>query len=178
MGEGIERRGRLVLGLDPGTAVTGWGLVSREGSRLSCVEYGCWKTSAGTPLPRRLLQITEGLEALLARTRPDAVAIEQAFFGKNVQSALRLGEARGSLLLTCARLGIETHEYPTASVKKALVGNGRADKTQVQFMLTRLLRMSAPPEPLDASDALALAFTLAMEGGPSARSASARLGRL
>jgi crossover junction endodeoxyribonuclease RuvC len=158
-----EAAGELILGIDPGTAVCGWGLIHRRGNRLRHVDHGAWRTPAKQPLSSRLLFIATELEALIKERQPQAVAVEQAFFGKNVQSALRLGEARGVILATSARCGLAPVEYPTANVKKALVGNGRADKTQVQFMLQRLLRMDSPPEPLDASDALALAYTLGLE---------------
>lgn len=161
--DATSNRSELILGVDPGTAVCGWGLIAREGNRMRHVDHGVWRTPAKAPLATRLHHIATGLETLIKERSPQAVAVEQAFFGKNVQSALRLGEARGVILATCARCGLEPVEYPTAVVKKSLVGNGRADKSQVQFMLTRLLKMDAPPEPLDASDALALAYTLALE---------------
>lgn len=153
----------LFLGIDPGTAVTGWAVLEASGSRLRAVEYGCVRTAPGQTLSQRLHEISAAVEELLHRFKPSAVAIEQAFYGKNIQSMLRLGEARGAILATCARTGHAVYEYPTASVKKAITGQGRGDKTQVQFMLQRLLNLSAPPSPLDASDALALAVTLALE---------------
>ena len=151
-----------ILGIDPGTAVTGWGIVERRGSRFTSSAHGAFRPAKNLSREARLSMLTERLAELIQETEPRAVALEQAFLGKNIQSALRLGEARGALLAACGRQGVPVREFPTASVKKAVVGNGRADKTQVQFMLRRLLAMSELPTPLDASDALALAFTLAV----------------
>lgn len=160
---------RLILGIDPGTAVTGWGLVHREGTRLEPAGHGAWRTSKVEGRAPKLAFLCERLEELLEEKKPDVVALEQAFLGKNIQSSLRLGEARGALMATCARAKIPVVEFPTASVKKAVVGNGRADKSQVQFMLQRLLGLKEPPRPADAGDALALAFALAVDVGLSAR---------
>ncbi|MEE9392151.1 MAG: crossover junction endodeoxyribonuclease RuvC [Planctomycetota bacterium] len=156
-------KSEFILGIDPGTAATGWGLIRREGNRLRAVSCGTWRTKARDPLPQRLVQLAQALDEFLENHHPDGIAIEQAFLGKNIQSTMRLGEARGALMLTCAKRNIPIWEYPTATVKKSVVGNGRADKTQVRYMLVKLLNMTTAPESLDASDALGLAFTLASE---------------
>lgn len=159
----------LVLGIDPGTTVTGWGLVRRSGNRVSAAGYGAWRPKRTHGRAAKLAAICDHLDEALASLRPDIVALEQAFLGKNIQSALRLGEARGAIMASCARAGLEVVEFPTATVKKAVVGNGRADKSQVQFMLQRLLGLKEPPTPADAGDALALAFALAVDVGLAAR---------
>ncbi len=155
--------GLLVLGIDPGLSVTGWGLVHKNGNRLGSKGSGAWRPPRSLAIAPRLAWLTEKLAACIREHRPDALALEQAFVGRNIQSALRLGEARGAILAVCGRMNVQVHEYPTASVKKAVVGSGRADKSQVNFMLQRLLGLERPPKPLDASDALALAYTLAMD---------------
>ena len=155
----------LVLGIDPGTRVTGIGFVRRFGSRFEVVDYGAWRARDGMTRAERLGDLSRHVEQLCQTRTPAAVALEQAFIGRNIQSALRLGEARGAILAACARCDVTVVEYPTATVKKAIVGNGRAAKEQVQFMLQRLLNLSEPPRPLDASDALALAFTLLTDPG-------------
>ncbi len=157
--------GLLILGIDPGLSVTGWGLVRKDGNRLVSKGAGAWRPPRSLGIAPRLAWLTERLADCIREHRPSALALEQAFVGRNIQSALRLGEARGAILAVCGRMNLEVHEYPTASVKKAVVGSGRADKTQVNFMLQRLLGLTEPPKPLDASDALALAYTLATDWG-------------
>lgn len=164
--------GRLVLGLDPGTAVTGYGLLAIEGNRVRHVEHGVWRTGADMNAAARLAALVDRLGRFLAERRPAAVAIEQAFLGKNIQSTLRLGEARGALMVVCEQAGLSPFEYPTATVKKAVTGNGRAAKEQVQYMVKKLLALAREPEPADAADALAVALTLAIEYRFSARAAA------
>jgi len=158
-----DARASIIVGIDPGTAVTGFAVVRARGNRITAAAWGCWRTKPADAIGHRLAGLVAQLDTLLEEWSPDALALEQAFFGKNVQSALRLGEARGALLAAAARRDVDVVEYPTASVKKRVVGNGRADKTQVQFMLQRLLHLEEPPRPLDASDALALAYALACD---------------
>lgn len=153
----------LILGIDPGTSVTGWGLLRRKGTLITAVDHGCWRTRRQDSLSTRLSTIVKGVRAALETHRPAAVSLEQAFYGRNIQSTLRLGEARGAILAACGDEGIPVYEYATATVKKIVVGSGRADKSQVQFMLQKLLKLTEPPKPHDASDALALAYSLAME---------------
>lgn len=152
----------IILGIDPGTAVCGWGVLTVDGNQVRSLAHGCWRTSPKDSRSDRLAHLVVGFEDIVKRFSPTHVAIEEAFGGRNMQSALRLGEARGALLVAASRAQLHIEEYSPASVKKCVVGNGRADKEQVQYMIQRLLSMAAPPSPLDASDALAIAFTLAM----------------
>ena len=160
-----SQRGTVIIGIDPGTSACGYGVLRVNGRRFSALDHGAWRTRSQDPLPLRLLSIIERYEVLLDHWKPRAVAVEQAFLGRNVQSTLRLGEARGALLCASARAEVEIFEYSTSTVKRCVTGNGRADKTQLRFMLERLLRMPKGPSSLDASDALGLAFTLANELG-------------
>lgn len=158
----------IVLGIDPGTAMTGYGLVERTGSRLRAVDYGCLETPAGMPLPERLLLIQDGLSDLIESHRPDLVAVERLFFNKNVQTAFAVGQARGVALLTAARFGLPVHEYGPHEVKLAVTGHGRAEKIQVQRMVQVVLGLAVLPRPDDAADALAIAICLAHAHRPAA----------
>ena len=161
----------LVLGIDPGTAVTGYGLVRAEpptssssrtassGIGMRLVECGVIRTKARDPLPARLREIHEGIAELITKHKPDHLAVEDVFYARNVRTTLALGHARGVVLLAGATAGLSIHEFPPAEVKKAIVGTGSATKEQVQFMLARLLRLRAAPEPFDASDGVAAAVT-------------------
>ena len=147
-----------ILGLDPGLGTTGWGLIQAEGNRLSHIANGQIKTDASTPLPQRLSKLAEQLEALIAEQRPDAAAVEEVFVNANPQSTLKLGQARGVVIMTGARAGLEVGEYAARLVKKAVVGVGNAEKAQVHAMVSRLLpgvKIAGP----DAADALAVAIT-------------------
>ena len=146
----------LIIGLDPGLACTGWGIVAKSGSRLSHVANGQIATDAKAPLAQRLVTLDRELAAVLLAHRPEAGAVEEVFVNKNPQSTLKLGQARGVCLLALARAGLPVAEYATRLVKKALVGTGAAEKAQVQAMLGVLLpgvRLAGP----DAADALAVA---------------------
>ena len=157
----------LVLGIDPGTAVTGYGLVSSEngngrssaGVAMRLVECGVIRTRPRDPLPTRLREIHQGISELIARHKPDHLAVEDVFYSRNVRTTIALGHARGVVLLAGETAGLTIHEYPPAEVKKTIVGTGTATKEQVQFMLVRLLRLRAAPEPADASDGVAAAVT-------------------
>ncbi|HEX5467128.1 MAG TPA: crossover junction endodeoxyribonuclease RuvC [Candidatus Limnocylindrales bacterium] len=152
----------IVLGVDPGTARTGYGLVERTGSaRLRAVDYGCLETPAGLPLAQRLMLIEQGLDGLVEEHRPLLVAVERLFFNKNVRTATAVGEARGVVLLVAARHGLAIHEYGPHEVKQAVTGHGRAEKGQVQRMVQALLGLPALPRPDDAADALAVAICVA-----------------
>ena len=147
-----------ILGLDPGLGTTGWGLIAAEGNRLSHIANGELKTKPSAPLPERLAQLADQLEALLAEHRPDGAAVEEVFVNKNPQSTLKLGQARGVAIMLAARAGISVGEYAARLVKKAVVGNGNAEKVQVHAMVARLLpgvKIAGP----DAADALAVAIT-------------------
>jgi crossover junction endodeoxyribonuclease RuvC len=149
----------LVLGIDPGTALTGYGVVRGEpfGS-LALVECGVIRTSARDPLPVRLREIYEDVRALIERHQPDALAVEDVFYSRNVRTTVVLGHARGVVLLAGEQASLAVHEYPPAEIKKAVVGTGAATKEQVQFMVTRLLRLRTAPQPSDAADAAAVAL--------------------
>lgn len=150
-----------VLGLDPGTAATGYGVVRRvEGPRQAVlIECGVIRTRPRDPLPERLREIYEGVVELIDRHRPDVLAVEDVFYARNVRTTIVLGHARGVILLAGARAGIQVHEFSPAVIKKAVVGTGAATKEQVQFMLTRLLRLRSVPNPSDAADGVAAALT-------------------
>jgi crossover junction endodeoxyribonuclease RuvC len=153
----------LVLGIDPGTAATGYGVVRRDDRGLTqLVECGVIRTRARDPLPARLREIFEGVQELVARHRPDVLAVESIFYAKNVRTTVTLGHARGVILLAGELAHLQVHEFPPAEIKKAVVGHGGATKEQVQFMLTRLLRLKAVPQPSDAADGVAAALTYCM----------------
>lgn len=149
----------LVLGLDPGLAITGYGLV-RESSNgdLALVGYGAITTYAGQPMPDRLLAIDRELETLLLRYRPEVVAIEELFFCKNVTTALAVGQARGVAILGIARSGVPLYEYKPMVIKQAITGYGKAPKSQVQEMVRLLLNLAQVPQPDDAADGVAVAI--------------------
>lgn len=150
----------LVLGIDPGTAVTGYGVVRGERPGLpTLVECGVIRTRAREPLPVRLAEIHDGVRELIARHRPDALSIEDVFYSRNVRTTVVLGHARGVIMLAAQQAGLEIHEFPPAAIKKAVVGTGAASKEQVQFMLARLLRLKSVPSPSDAADGVAAALT-------------------
>ncbi|MBV9929982.1 MAG: crossover junction endodeoxyribonuclease RuvC [Alphaproteobacteria bacterium] len=148
----------IVLGLDPGLGCTGWGVIAAEGNRLSHVANGQIRTDAKAELPARLLALHQALVEMLAAHRPAAAAVEEVFVNDNPQSTLKLGQARGVVLLAAAGLGIKVGEYAPRLVKKAVVGTGGADKAQVHAMVARLLP-GAKIAGADAADALAVAIT-------------------
>jgi crossover junction endodeoxyribonuclease RuvC len=148
-----------VLGIDCGTEYTGYGIVELfSDDRLVCIVCGAIKVSPRDPMPARLSRISIGLQELISRHRPDRVAIEDVFYAANVKSALKLGQVRGVAMLAAASAGLEVAEYSPLSIKSAVVGYGRAEKHQVQQMVTRLLNLDQIPEPADAADALAIAI--------------------
>jgi crossover junction endodeoxyribonuclease RuvC len=147
-----------ILGLDPGLGTTGWGLIQAEGNRLSHIGNGQLKTNSAAPLPERLADLGRQLEALISDLDAQSAAVEEVFVNKNPQSTLKLGQARGVVIMTAARGGLPVAEYAARLVKKAVVGNGNADKVQVHAMVSRLLPGAKIAGP-DASDALAVAIT-------------------
>ena len=152
-----------VLGIDPGTAVMGYGVVESgpmHHSRL--LECGTLTTGARDPLPARLRVLHDGRTALIARHSPDAVAVESAFYGKNVRTAVVLSHARGVILLAAEMAGVEIAEYSPAMIKKTIVGRGAALKPQVGYMVAQLLRLKTAPSPHDAADGVAVALTHVM----------------
>jgi len=150
----------IVLGVDPGTATTGYGVVARSGEgAVSLLECGVIRTDARAELPVRLKEIYQGIAEVLDRHAPDLMAVEGVFYGKNVRTTVVLGHARGAILLAATLRDLPIAEYAPAEIKNAIVGTGRATKEQVQFMVQRLLRLKEPPRPSDAADAVAVALT-------------------
>jgi crossover junction endodeoxyribonuclease RuvC len=148
-----------VLGIDCGGEYTGFGVVEIGiRGKLCCLTCGAIKLSAREALPRRLSRIYSQLGTIISEHQPDEVAIEDVFYALNVKSALKLGQVRGVAMLAAATAGLEVAEYSPLSIKSSVVGYGRAEKQQVQHMVTQLLDLAAPPEPMDASDALAIAI--------------------
>lgn len=149
-----------VLGIDPGTAILGYGVVESDpGRQPRLLECGTLTTGARDPLPARLRVLHDGVTALLARHAPDAVAVESAFYGKNVRTAVVLSHARGVILLAAEMAGATIAEYSPAVIKKTIVGRGAALKPQVGYMVAQLLRLKMPPKPEDAADGVAVALT-------------------
>jgi crossover junction endodeoxyribonuclease RuvC len=148
----------LVLGIDPGTASTGYGLVRCVGSRLHALQAGVIETRAGVPLERRLADIHARIGDLLDSHQPAALAVEELYFGANVRTAFAVGQARGVILLAAGQRGVQTRSYTPQQVKSAVCGHGRADKTQVGRMVATLLGLAAVPTPDHAADALAVAI--------------------
>ncbi len=147
----------LVLGIDPGTAITGYGLVREDDEGLALITCGVITTPADQLLPQRLQTIYRGLAAIIGQHRPDQVAVEELFFSRNVRTALSVGQARGVVLLAAAEAGLPLHEYKPLEVKQTVAGYGGADKRQVQEMVRLLLHLEQVPEPDDAADAVAVA---------------------
>lgn len=148
----------IIIGVDPGTVITGYGIIKCEGASYSAIDYGCVKPPARLKLSDRYLILFNALEALLDQFTPAALAVETQFVKENVQSAIKLGMARGITILAAKKRGIPVFEYAPAKAKSAVVGNGRASKYQVQGMIKALLNLSELPQPEDAADALALAI--------------------
>jgi crossover junction endodeoxyribonuclease RuvC len=151
----------IVLGIDPGTAATGYGIVERTGSQLRAVDYGCLETLSTQALPQRLLEIHRAVTELILTHKPARLGVERLFFNRNVMTAFAVGQARGVVLLAAAEHGLPVFEYGPHEVKMAVTGYGRADKGQVQRMVQMVLGMAKLPKPDDAADALAVAICLA-----------------
>lgn len=174
MSQGGGDRGCVLLGIDPGTAVTGFGVVSVHTRRqVRLLQCGVIRTSARAPLPTRLMEIHDGVTELLAEFEPAAMSIENVFQGKNVRSALTLGQARGAIIVAAARRGVEVVEYAPREIKKAVVGTGAAAKDQVAYMVRRHLRLRTEPRPSDAADGVAVALCHAFTGSLPLREAGA-----
>lgn len=168
--------GLIVLGIDPGTHRCGYGAVVRRGSRFIHVGHGVARAPSDAPLPERLALIAAELERAIRTHGPACVAIEQAFFHRDAHAALMIGHARGAAMLVAARAGLPVAEYLPATVKRAVVGTGKADKEQVNGMIRAILGLSEPP-PLDASDALAIAICHASAASVQAQVAVANTRR-
>ena len=151
-----------VLGIDPGTAACGFGVVRREGSRLVCIDYGWWKTPAREQPQLRLKRIHDEVSELIARHVPEMVAVEESYVGLDARTALSVGQARGAALVACANHEVPCVEYPPATIKQAVCGYGRADKAQVQRMVRAILALDVEPTPHHAADALAVAICHAL----------------
>lgn len=148
----------VILGIDPGSLVTGYGVIEAANGTIRLLEYNVVKNRSSHSMPLRLKAIYSSLCKVIERTHPDELAIETAFYGKNVQSALKIGHARGVSILAAVNYELPTTEYSPREIKKAVVGNGGASKEQVQFMVRRLLRLRETPKFFDATDALAVAI--------------------
>ena len=148
----------IVLGIDPGYALMGWGVVESNGSRMKLLGYGCIETKAGTPMQHRLRTLQLGIRDLTLMYRPDEVAFEELFFAQNVTTALMVGAARGAAIIAAAEYTENLYEYTPMQIKQAVVGYGNATKHQVQDMTKRLLHLQAMPKPDDAADAIAIAL--------------------
>lgn len=149
----------VVLGIDPGYALMGWGVVESEGSRIRLINYGCVETKAGVPMPTRLRTLQLGVRDLVNIYHPDEVAFEELFFTHNVTTALMVGAARGAAIIAAAEYTEKLYEYTPMQIKQAIAGSGRADKKQIQQMVKLLLNMEDIPRPDDAADAIACAIT-------------------
>jgi crossover junction endodeoxyribonuclease RuvC len=147
-----------VMGIDPGSLCTGYGIVDETGGRLTTVHFGSIANKSKIPFPQRLKSIYDGLVTAMAEYQPDAVAVEDIFFATNAKSTIKLGQTRGVALLAAAQADIDLAEYSPLEVKQSVVGYGRADKNQVRDMVTAILKLKTKPEPLDVSDALAVAI--------------------
>lgn len=149
----------IILGIDPGYATVGFGVIENAGSKNKALEYGVILTPKDESLPKRLAKISEGFDVLIDKYKPDAIAIEELFFTNNQKTAILVAEARGAILLTVYRKCKNLYEYTPLQIKQAMTGFGRADKKQIQLMVTRFLNLDKIPKPDDAADALAVALT-------------------
>jgi crossover junction endodeoxyribonuclease RuvC len=154
----------IVLGIDPGYAITGFGLVEHQSNKFKSLAFGTIATQAGMPFELRLLRIAQELDLLIATWRPDSLAVEELFFSRNTTTAIGTAQARGVAILSGARAGLPVYEYTPMQVKLAVTGYGRAQKQQVQQMVRVLLNLATPPKPDDAADALAVAICHAHSG--------------
>jgi crossover junction endodeoxyribonuclease RuvC len=147
-----------ILGIDPGYAILGYGIVEMWGSRFSPCDYGAITTAADMTLPERLKLLYADLMDVIARHEPDVAAVEELFFNSNAKTALLVGQARGAAVLACVNAGLRIYEYTPLQIKQGLTGYGRADKAQMQMMVRTILRLDEAPKPDDAADALAAAI--------------------
>lgn len=149
----------IILGIDPGYARSGWGVIQKSGQKISLIKYGCLETTPQSTSSQRLHLIFSGISKILKKFQTDSVAIEDLFFNTNAKTAIRVGEARGAILLACEIYKLPIAHYTPLQVKQAITGYGRADKTQIQKMVKTLLQLNEVPRPDDAADALAVALT-------------------
>ena len=153
-----RRTGTTILGIDPGTATMGWGVIRQEGNKLRYVQHGAIVTPSNWEMPRRLARLFDGVTELVRGYRPETVAVEELFFNTNVTTAITVGQARGVALLAAYKAGVEVAEYTPLQVKQAITSYGRAEKRQVQEMVKTLLNLREIPKPDDAADGLAIAI--------------------
>src|SRR5215204_1029792 len=179
----LERRrgqspsgGRVILGIDPGTATMGWGVIRQEGNRLSYLQHGAIVTPASWEMPRRLGRLFDGVTELVTGYRPEAVAVEELFFNTDVSTAITVGQARGVAILAAYRAGVEVAEYTPLQVKQAVTSYGRAEKRQVQEMVRSLLNLHEIPKPDDAADGLAIAIAHAFSSRAGGRKGKVGVG--
>ena len=147
-----------ILGIDPGYAILGWGVLDLRGNHFSVVDYGAVTTDAGTPMPLRLQHLYNELTSIIGYYKPEVASIEELFFNNNAKTAIMVGQARGVAVLACVNGGLEINEYTPLQIKQALVGYGRADKKQVQTMVKSILNLKEVPKPDDTADAVAAAI--------------------
>ena len=155
----------VILGIDPGLAIVGWGVIEYKNSKITTLGYGSIETPANTPTEERLLLIYKGIKQLIETYHPDEMAVEELFFNTNITTGIRVAEARGVILMCAHSCGVKISEYTPLQVKQAVVGYGRAEKKQVITMVTVLLGLAKPPKPDDTADALAIALCHAHSGG-------------
>ncbi len=168
---------KIILGIDPGLARMGFGVIAQKGSQLTAVEYGTLTTEAHTAVEERLVVVFEKIQKILKKIKPDAVAIEELFFSRNAKTAIGVGQARGVALLACGLAEVPVFEYKPMEVKQAVTGFGAADKEQVQKMVKLLLGLSEVPKPDDTADALAIAITHAQCSGTQLSEALKKLSK-
>ena len=154
----------IILGIDPGLAIVGWGVVEYKASHFKVLGYGAIETPAGTPTEERLSMIFDGIRQLIETYRPEHIAVEELFFNTNITTGIRVAEARGVIIMCAHKLGVKVYEYTPLQVKQSVVGFGRAEKKQVIAMVTMLLGLNKPPKPDDTADALAIAICHAHSG--------------
>ena len=154
-----------ILGIDPGYAILGYGVVEKIGNKFKVCDYGAITTDAGTPMTERLEYLYDSLREIIEEHHPDVASIEELFFNNNAKTAILVGEARGVAVLACAQAGLAISEYTPLQIKQALVGYGRADKKQMQAMVKAILNLETVPKPDDTADALAAAICHGHAGG-------------
>ncbi len=164
-----------ILGIDPGYAIMGYGIVDMKGSRFEAVAYDSVFTDKDIPMPDRLKALYTSLMDIICEYEPDVAAVEELFFNSNAKTAILVGQARGVALLACSNSGLEIAEYTPLQIKQALVGSGRAEKKQVQYMVRTILHLKEVPRPDDTADALAAAITHGNSAAAGARIAQAKI---
>ena len=156
---------RVIMGIDPGLANTGWGIMRQRSGSLSCLAYGCVSTSADADISVRLMKIHDQIGAVISKFAPECIGIETIFFDRNVTAAFGTGQARGAALVACAKGGLKVGEFTPSQIKAAVVGEGNAEKHQVQYMVKQILGLDEPPHPDHAADALAAAICYVTHDG-------------